>query len=332
MHRKGSTVKFPRRKFLHLAAGAAALPAVSRIASAQTYPTKPVRLIVGFAPGGPTDIVARLIGQWLSQRLGQPFIVENRPGAIGNIATEAVVRAPADGHTLLLVNPANAVSATLYENLKFNFIRNIAPVAGVARVPYVMVVHPSVPAKTVSEFIAFAKGYPGKINFASAGTGTVPHVAAELFKIMTSIDMVHVPYRGNALALADLLGGQVQMMFVDIPSSLQYIRGGTLRAVAMTIATRWEALPDLPTVADVLPGFEASSWYGIGAPSSTPTEIIDKLNGEINGALADNKMKARLDDLGATSFAGSPSDFGRHVAEETESWGKVVKLAGLKPE
>ena len=296
------------------------------------YPNRTIRIVVGFAAGGPTDIVARLLGQWLSERLGQPFVVENRPGAIGNLATEAVVRAAPDGYTLLLVNPGNAVSASLYENLKFNFIRDIAPVAGAASAPYVMVVNPSVPANTVSEFIGFAKGGAGHLNFASAGVGSVAHVAGELFKIMSRINMVHVPYRGNALALTDLLGGQVQVMFVDAPSSVQYIRTGTLRALAMTTATRWAGLPDLATVSEELPGYEASSWYGIGAPRSTSTEIINKLNSEINDALADARVKARLNELGIVPLAVSPEAFGRHVAEETEKWGKVVKFAGIKPE
>ena len=325
-------MKLPRRAFLRLAGGTAALPALRRIARAQAYPTRPARIVVGFAAGGPTDIVARLLGQWLSQRLGQPFVVENRPGAIGNLATEAVVRAAPDGYTLLLVNPGNAVSASLYENLKFNFIRDIAPVAGAASAPYMMVVNPSVPANTVSEFIGFAKGGAGHLNFASAGVGSVAHVAGELFKIMSRINMVHVPYRGNALALTDLLGGQVQVMFVDAPSSVQYIRTGTLRALAMTTATRWAGLPDLPTVSEELPGYEASSWYGIGAPRSTSTEIINKLNSEINDALADARVKARLNEFGIVPLAVSPEAFGRHVAEETEKWGKVVKFAGIKPE
>ena len=321
-----------RRQFLHLAAGAAALPAVSRIARAQTYPTRPVRIIVGFPPGGAADIAARLMGQWLSERLGQPFVIENRPGAGSNIATEAVVRAPADGYTLLLVSTSNAINATLYDKLNFNFIRDIAPVAGIIRVPHVMEVNPSVPAKTVPEFIAYAKANPGKINMASAGIGAAPHVSGELFKMMTGVDMVHVPYRGAAPALTDLLGGQVQVMFDTMPSSIEYIRAGKLRALAVTTATRSEALPDIPTVGDFVPGYEASAWYGVGAPKNTPAEIVDKLNKEINAGLADPKMKARLADLGGTVLAGSPADFGKLIADETEKWAKVVKFAGIKPE
>ena len=277
-------MKLPRRQFLHLAAGAAALPAVSRIAWAQAYPTRPVRIIVGFAAGGAADIIARLIGQWLSERLGQPFVIENRPGAGSNIATEAVVRAPPDGYTLLLVGTANAINATLYDKLNFNFIRDIAPVAGIIRVPNVMVVNPSVPAKTVPEFIAYAKANPGKINMASGGIGTAAHVSGELFKMMAGVDMVHVPYRGAAPALTDLLGGQVQVMFASMPSSIEHIRAGKLRALAVTTATRSEALPDIPTVGEFVPGYEASAWYGVGAPKDTPAEIVDKLNKEINAA------------------------------------------------
>ena len=281
-----------------------------------------------FAPGGGADIIARLIGQWLSERLGQPFIIENRPGAGSNIATEAVVHAPADGYTLLLVSPANAINATLYDKLNFNFIRDIAPVAGIIRVPNVMVVNPSVPAKTVPEFIAYAKANPGKLNMASAGIGTAPHVAGELFKMMAGVDMVHVPYRGDGPALTDLIGGQVQVMFAAMPSSIEYIRAGKLRALAVTTATRSEALPDIPTVGDFVPGYEASGWYGIGAPKNTPAEIIDKLNKEINAGLADPKIKARLADLGGTVLPGSPADFGKLIADETEKWAKVIKFAG----
>ena len=297
-------MKLPRRKFLHLAAGAAALPAVSRVAWAQAYPTRPVRIIVGLPPGGATDIVARLIGQWLSERLGQPFVIENRPGAGTNIGTEAVVRAPPDGYTLLLVGRRNAINATLYDKLNFNFIRDIAPVAGIIRVPLVMVVNPSVPAKTVPEFIAYAKANPGKINMASAGIGTPGHVAGELFKMMAGVDMVHVPYRGAAPALTDLLGGQVQVMFGTTVSSIEHIRAGKLRALAVTTATRSEALPDIPTVGEFVPGYEASAVFGIGAPRNTPAEIVDKLNKEINAALADPKIKARLADLGGAVLAG----------------------------
>ncbi|MGD0023392.1 MAG: tripartite tricarboxylate transporter substrate binding protein [Xanthobacteraceae bacterium] len=325
-------MKLPRRRFLRLAAGVAALPAMSRIAWAQAYPTRPVRIIVGFPPGGPNDITARLIGQTLSERFGQPLIVENRPGASSNIGTEAVVRAPPDGYTLLMINPPNAINATLYGNLKFNFIRDIAPVASIARVPLVMEVNPSVPAKTVPEFIAYAKANPGKINMASAGTGTSANVAGELFKMMAGVDMVHVPYKGSTPALTDLLGGQVQVMFDSMLSSVEYIRAGKLRALAVTTAARSEALPDVPTVGDFLPGYEASQWSGVGVPRNTPTEIIDKLNREINATLADSKMKSRLADLGAAVFPSSPADFGKFIADETEKWGKVIRAANIKPE
>ena len=322
----------PRRQFLHLAAGAAALPAVSRFAWAQTYPSRPVRMIVGFAAGGATDILARLIGQWLSERLGQPFVIENRPGAGSNIATEAVVRAPPDGYTLLLVGSPNAINATLYDKLNFNFIRDIAPVASIIRGALVMVVHPSVPAKTVPEFIAYAKANPGKINMASGGIGGITHIAGELFKMMAGVDMVHVPYRGVAPALTDLLGGQVQVIFANLAPSIEYIRAGKLRALAVTTATRSEALPDIPTVGEFVPGYEASSWFGVGAPKNTPAEIVDKLNKEINAGLADPKIKARLADLGGTVLGGSPADFGKLIAEETEKWGKVIRAANIKPE
>jgi tripartite-type tricarboxylate transporter receptor subunit TctC len=325
-------MKLPRRTFLHLAAGAAALPAVSRTAKAQAYPTRPVRIMVGFPAGGLNDIIARLIGQWLSERLGQPFVIENKPGAATNIATEAVVKAPPDGHTLLLASTTNAVNATLYDNLNFNFIRDIAPVATIARNPFVMLVHPSVPAKTVPEFIAYAKANPGKLNMASPGTGTAPHLAGELFKVMTGVNMVHVPYRGQALALPDLLAGQVQVYFGPTPGLIEYIGAGKVRALAVTTATRSEALPDIPTVGDFLPGYEATAWYGIGVPRSTPAEIIDKLNKEINAGLADPRLRARLADLGGTVLAGSPADFGKLIADETEKWGKVIKFAGIKPE
>jgi tripartite-type tricarboxylate transporter receptor subunit TctC len=325
-------MKLPRRNFLHLAAGAAALSAVSRFASAQTYPSRPVRLLVGFAAGGGVDIVARLIGQWLSERLGQQFIIENRPGAGTNIATEAVVRAPADGYTLLLVNVANAVNATLYDNLIFNFIRDVAPVAGIMVVPNVMVVHPSVPAKTVPEFIAYAKANLGKINMGSGGIGGPSHVAGELFKMMAGVDLVHVPYRGVAPALTDLIGGQVQVIFSTMTGSIEYIRTGKLRALAVTTAMRAEALPDIPTVGEFVPGYEASAWYGLGAPKNTPAEIVAKLNKEINAGLADPKLRARLADLGGTVLAGSPADFNKLIAEETDKWAKVIKSAGIKPE
>jgi tripartite-type tricarboxylate transporter receptor subunit TctC len=321
-----------RRQFLHLAAGAAALPAVSHIARAQTYPTRPVRLIVGFAPGGATDILARLMGQWLSERLGQPFIVENRPGATGNVGTEAVVKAPADGYTLLLTTSVNAINTTLYENLNFDFIRDIAPVAGIMRAANVLEVNPSVPAKTVLEFIAYAKANPGKLNMASGGIGTVAHVAGELFKMMTGVDMVHVPYRGSAPALTDMLGGQMQVMFDNVPSSIAHIRAGKLRVLAVTTATRSQTLPDIPTVGDFVPGFEASLWLGFAAPKKSPAEIVDKLNKEINAGLSDPKIKERLDELGGTVLGGSPTDFGKLIAEDTEKWAKVIKFAGIKPE
>jgi len=325
-------MKLPRRKFLHLAAGAAALPAVSRVARAQAYPTRPVRWIVPAPPGGPLDLVARLLGQWFSERLGQPFIIENRPGGGTNIGTETVARAPADGYTLLSVVTAAAINATLYDKLSFNFIRDIAPVASVIRVPLVMVVNPSLPARTVPEFIAYAKANPATINFASPGTGTAPHVGGELFKMMTGVNMLHVPYRGDAPAFTDLLGGQVQVYFPTTISSIEHIKTGRLRGLAVTTATRAEALPDLPTVGDFVPGYDASNWYGVGAPKNTPAEIVDKLNRGINAALADPKIKAKLADLGGAVLAGSPADFGQLIADETEKWGKVVRGANIKPE
>jgi tripartite-type tricarboxylate transporter receptor subunit TctC len=325
-------MKLPRRRFLHLAAGAAALPAVSRIASAQAYPTRPVRIVVGFGPGGVGDIVARLIGEWLSERLGQPFVIENRPGAGGNIGTEAVVRAPADGYTLGLAFSANAVNATLYDNLNFNFIRDIAPVAGIIRIPAVMEVNPAVPVNTVPEFIAYAKTNPGKINLAAVGPGSITHITGELFKMMAGVDLVAVHYRNPSAALTDLISGQMQVMFDPIASSIEHIRAGKLRPLAVTAASRVEALPDIPTVGDFVPGYEASVWDGIGAPRNTPTEIINKLNREINAALADPKMKARLADLSGTVLPGSPADFGKLIAAETEKWGKVVRAANIKPE
>jgi len=299
---------------------------------AQAYPTRPVRWIVGAPPGGALDIVARLMGQWLSERLGQPFVIETRPGAGTNIGTEAVAKAPPDGYTLLLISTPSAINATLYEKLNFNFIRDIAPVATITRQPFVMVVNPSVPAKTVPEFIAYAKANPGQINMASAGNGTGPHVAGELFKMMAGVDMVHVPYRGSGPALTDLLGAQVQVLFSTMPSSIEHVRSGKLRALAVTTATRAEALPDIPTVADFVPGYEASGWYGVGVPKNTPAEIVDTLNKAINAGFAESKLKARLADLGGTVLAGSPSDFGKLIADETEKWAKVVKFAGLKPE
>jgi tripartite-type tricarboxylate transporter receptor subunit TctC len=321
-----------RRQFLHLAAGAAALPSLSHMAGAEAYPTRPVHLLVGFAAGGGNDISARLIGQWLSERLGQSFIVENRTGAASNIATEAVVHAPPDGYTLLSVGTPNAVNATLYDNLNFNFIRDVAPIAGITRVPNVMSVNPSFPAKTVPEFIAYAKANPGKINFGSGGSGTTGHMAGELFKMLAGVNMVHVPYRGEALALTDLLGGQLQVVFGTMPSSLELVKPGRLRALAVTTATRSEVLPDIPTVSEFLPGFEASFWSGIGAPKNTPAEVVDKLNREINLALADPKIAARLSDLGGMLLSGSPSDFGKLIAGESEKWGKVIRAAHIKPE
>jgi tripartite-type tricarboxylate transporter receptor subunit TctC len=325
-------MKLPRRQFLHLAACAPALPAVSRIVWAQTYPTRPVRMVAPFAAGGPADILARLIGQWLSERLGQQFVIENRPGAASNIGTEAVVKSPPDGYTLLLAGSPNTINATLYDKLNFNFIRDIAPVGGIVRFPLVMAVHPSVPAKTVPEFIAHAKANPGKINMASGGIGATPHVAGELFQMMTGVRMIHVPYRGAAPALTDLLAGQVQVSFANTVASIEYIRAGKLRPLAVTTATRAEALPDIPTVAEFVPGYEASGWSGIGSPKNTQSQIVDKLNTEINAGLADPNMKVRLADLGGTVLAGSPSDFGSFVAAETEKWAKVVRSAGIKPE
>src|SRR5262245_2797974 len=323
-------MKLPRRKFLHLAAGAAALPAVSRIARAQAYPSRPVRIIVPFAPGGGADITARLIGQWLSERLGQQFVIDNRPGAGGNIGTEAVVRAAPDGYTLLMVGGYNAINSTLYDKLSFNFIRDITAVAGIIRLPNVMVVHPSVPATTVPELIAYAKANPRKLNMASPGYGSSPHVSGELFKMMTGVDMLHVPYRSGALS--DVLVGQVQVIFATAVVSIEYIKTGRLRALAVTTATRSDALPDIPTVGEFVPGYEASTWFGVGAPKATPAEIVDKLNKEVNAALDDPKMKARLADLGGTVLPGSPADFGKHIADETEKWAKVIKFAGIKSE
>jgi len=316
-----------RRQFLQLAVGAVALPTAAR-AQSQAYPTRPVRLVVGTVPGATPDIIARLIGQWLSERLGQPFVVENRPGAGANIATEVVVRSPPDGYTLMLVAAANSINATLYRNLTFNFIRDMAPVGGIARTPLVMEVNPSVPAKTIPEFIAYAKANPGKINMASGGIGTPQHVTGELFKMMAGLNMVHVPYRGAALALTDLVGGQVQVMFDTIPSSIEFIRAGKLRALAVTSATRLDILPDLPTVGDVLPGYEATSWSGMGAPRGTPAEIIQRLNQEINAALANPKIIAQLADLGSTVLPGSPAEFGTLIVAETDKWAKVVKFSG----
>jgi tripartite-type tricarboxylate transporter receptor subunit TctC len=325
-------MKLPRRKFLHLAAGAAALPAWPRIAAALDYPSRPVHLVSSFPAGGPNDIVARLLGQWLSERLGRPFVIENRPGAGGTVGTQVVVRASPDGYTLLLASTSHAINATIYDNLSFNFIRDIAPVASITRMPLVMEVNPSFPAKTVPEFIAYAKANPGKINMASAGIGTSPHVAGELFKMMTGVSMAHVPYRGTAPVITDLLGGQVQVYFDPITGSVAYIRTGKLRALAVTTATRSDALPDIPTVGEFVPGYEATQWFGIGAPNKTPAEIIDKLNKEINAGLADPTLKARLADLGGTPLSGSPADFGKLIAHEIEKWGKVIRTANMKPE
>ena len=327
-------MKLPhRRQFLHLAAGAAALPTVSRIAWAQAYPTRPVRIIAATGPGSAPDIRARLLGQVLSERVGQQFVTENRPGGGNTIGTEVVVRAPPDGYTLLLVDGTASINATLYEKLNYNFIRDIATVAGIVRLPNLMMVNPSVPAKTVPEFIAYAKANPGKINMASPGIATPGHVAGELFKMMTGIEMVHVPYRGgSAPALTDLIGGQVQVMFLSPAASIEYIRSGRLRALAVTTTTRWEGLPDIPTVGEFVPGYETSIVLGVGVPKATPVEIIDKLNREINAALADPKLKERLAVLGGTPLAGSPADFAKLIAEETEKWGKVIKFAGIKPQ
>jgi tripartite-type tricarboxylate transporter receptor subunit TctC len=325
-------MNLPRRQFLHMVAGAAALTAASRLAGAQAYPSRPVRIIVGFPAGGPADIVARLMAQWLSDRLAQPFIIENRPGAGGNTATEVVVRAPADGHTLLWVVSPNAINATLYEKLNFNFVRDIAPLAGIMREPLFIEVNPSFAPKTVADLISYAKANPGKINMASAGNGTSTHVAGELFKMMAGIDMIHVPYRGGAPALTDLLGGQVQVFFAPVSGSIEYIKAGKVRALAVTTATRSEVLPEIPTVGEFVPDYEASFWHGLGAPRDTPVEIVDRLNKEINAALVDPRMKARLADLGGTVMPGSPTDFGKFIAVETEKWGKVVKFSGAKPD
>jgi tripartite-type tricarboxylate transporter receptor subunit TctC len=328
---EGRIMKLPhRRQFLHLAAGAAVFPTLSRTARAQVYPSRPVRLIVPSAAGGTPDITARLIGQWLAERLTQPIVIENRPGAGGNIGAEAAVRASPDGYTLLLVTSANGINAALYEKLNFNIIRDIAPVAGIVRGPLVLEVTPSFATKTVPEFIAFAKANPGKINFASSGNGTPQHVSGELFKMMTGVDMVHVPYRGSAPALTDLIAGQVQVMFDTATASVDQIRSGRLRALAVTTTARSEALPGIPTIGEFVPGYEASWWVGVGVPRNTPVEIRDKLNTEINAALGAPQMKARFADLGATVLPGSPADFGHFVADEIEKWGKVVRFAGIK--
>jgi len=325
-------MKLPRRQFLHLAAGAAALPALSHVAKALDYPTRPVRIVVGFPPGQSADITTRMLGQWLSNRLGQPFVVDNRPGASNTVATELVVHAPADGYTLLAVTTSNYINATFYEKLPYNFMRDIAPVASNSRSTLVMEVNPLVPVKTVPEFIAFAKANPGKINLASGGIGNLTHIAGELFKMMTGVSMIHVPYRGSAPAVTDLLAGQVQVMFDFMASSIGYVRAGKLRALAVTTAMRSAALPDVPTVGDFLPGYEASGVGGIGAPKGTPADIIDKLNAAINAALADPMMKSRYAEFGSTPLPGSPADFGKLIADETDKWAKVIKFANIKAE
>jgi tripartite-type tricarboxylate transporter receptor subunit TctC len=325
-------MKLPRRQFLHLAAGAAALPAVSRIAWAQAYPTRPVRVIVGFPAGGGSDIAARLIGQWLQERLGQAFIVENRPGSGTNLAAEAVVRAASDGYTLLFITAANAINATLYDNLRFNLIHDIAPVAGLIRNAFVMTVNPSFPARTVPEFIAYAKANPGKISMASNGIGGGPHVSGELFKYMAGVDMIHVPYRGDAPAITDLLGGQVQVFFATLASAIENIKAGRLRAMSVTTSARQEALPDVPAMSEFVPGYEASGWWGIGAPRDTPVEIINTLAREINAALGDPKMKARISELGGVPTPTPPGEFRKFIAADTEKWGRVIRAAGIKAE
>ena len=325
-------MKLPRRNFLHLAAGAAALPALSRVAWAQAYPSRPVHLIVPFAPAGGADTIARVMGQWLSERLGHPFVIENRPGGGANIATEAVVRAAPDGYTLLITGGYNTINATLYDKLNFNFIRDIAAVAGIVVYPDIMLVNPSVPAKTLAEFIAYAKANPGKLTVASSGVGSPGHVSGELLKMMAGIEMVHVPYRSAGLALTDLLAGQVQVGFPSLPSAIGYVRAGTLRALAVTTATRSQALPDVPSVGEFVPGYEASGWFGVGAPKATPAEIVEKLNKEVNAALHDPKMKARLADLGGEPLTGSPAELAKMIADETEKWAKVIKFAGIKAE
>jgi tripartite-type tricarboxylate transporter receptor subunit TctC len=325
-------MKLPRRTFLHLAAGVAALPVVSRIAQAQAYPSRPVRVIVGFAAGGGNDIAARLIGQWLSERLGQPFVIENRAGSGSNIATQAVVNAPPDGYTLLLVGTTNAANATFYQKLNFNFVRDIAPVSGITRQPQVMLGNPAFPAKTVAELIAYAKANPGKANMSSAGIGAIGHLAGELFKMMAGVNLVHVPFGGNSPALTALLGGQVEVSFASLPSSIEFIRTGKLRGLAVTSAMRSEALPDLSTIGEFVPGYDVSAWYGVGAPKRTPAEVIDKLNKEINAGLADPKLKARIAEFGGTVFALSPAEFGKFIADETEKWGTVIRAANLKAE
>jgi tripartite-type tricarboxylate transporter receptor subunit TctC len=323
---------FSRREFLQLASGAAALPALAPMASAQAYPTRPVRIVVGLAPGGANDILARLIGQWLSERLSQPFVIENRPGGGGNIATESVVKSPPDGYTLLLAAGANAINATLYDKLNFNFIRDIAPVGSIVRLPNLVIVNPELPAKTIPELIAYARANSGKINIASPGTGTASHMAGELFNMMAGLNMVQVQYRGGAPATTDVIAGRAQIMFIGPVASIAHIMAGKLRALAVTTTARWERFPDLPTVGEFIPGYEASNWFGIGAPKGTPPEIIGTLNKEINAALADPKIKARLAELGGATLADSPADFGKLIAHETEKWGKVVRFASIRPD
>jgi tripartite-type tricarboxylate transporter receptor subunit TctC len=323
--------KLPRRRFLHLTAGAAALPLVSRAARAQAYPARPVRLIVGFAAGQAIDILARLMGQWLSDHLGQQFIIENRPGAGGNIATEFVVRAPADGYTLLVIGANNAINATLYDGLSFNLIRDIVPVGSIYLVRQVMEVNPSFPAQTVPEFIAYAKANPGKVNFASAGSGSVAHVTGELFKMMTGIEMQHVPYRGAPPALTDLIGGQVHVMFDNMPSSIEHIKAGRLRALGVSAPTRLDVLPDVPRIADFVPNFETSAFAGIGAPKGTPADIVEKLSNEMKAGLADPKIRARIAELGGAPLSMSSAEFGKYIADETQKWAKAVKFSGAKP-
>jgi tripartite-type tricarboxylate transporter receptor subunit TctC len=325
-----NAMKLPRRKFLHLAAGAAALPAVSRIARAQTYPSRPVRIVVGFAAGGSVDLFARLIGQWLSERLGQPFIIENRPGAGGNIGTEAVVRAAADGYTLLLVTASNAINESLFDKLNFNFIRDITPIATIHRGIGVMVVKPSSPTKSVPELIAYAKANPGKINMASSGNGSAQHIYGEYFKMMAGVDMVHVPYRGQPAALTALMAGEVQVMIDTLSTSIEQIRAGRLRALAVTASTRSQVLPDVPALGEFVPGYEATVWLGVGGPRNTPPEVIERINSEVNAALADPKIKSRIADLGYTPFVSSPAEFTQFIADETVKWGKVIRAANIK--
>jgi len=325
-------MKFPRRKFLQITAAMAALPALPRVARAQTYPSRPVHFIIGYPPGGSADLTARMVGEWLSERLGQQFVIESRPGGGTNLATEAVVRAPPDGYTILLAAPANATNAALFEKLNFDFLRDIEPVGGLIRFPDVVELNPSVPVRSIPELIAYAKANPGKLNFASSGVGSTLHVAGELFKMMTGVDIVHVPYRGGAAAMVDLLSGRIQLMFDNLPTSVEYIKAGKLRPLAVTTATRSDVFPDLPTVGEFVPGYEASAWYGVGAPKGTPPEIVATLNKAINAILADPTAKARFTGLGATLLPGSPADFGKLVADETAKWGKVIRFAGIKAE